>query len=163
MRQGWRLAKTTYAFPVCGLQQSNGSRAIVPLWRSSPPRPLLGRLLAGLQRHLSLTGAGALPRRPHRRGSPAGKLRKTRHRLRRVASVVFREARLWRHAQEMRSAVMLEASVIATPGQARPFAVQVRARGAVVRSEPVESRSEADRVLLRLLQDAAGDWTAQEI
>lgn len=58
---------------------------------------------------------------------------------------------------------MLEASVIATPGQARPFAVQVRARGAVVRSEPVESRSEADRVLLRLLQDAAGDWTAQEI
>lgn len=57
---------------------------------------------------------------------------------------------------------MLEAAVVATPGHARPYAVEVRARGSIIRSEPVDSRREADVMLLRLLEDAAQDWAEAE-
>ena len=53
---------------------------------------------------------------------------------------------------------MLEAAVVPTPQLAMPYAVEVRTRGGVIRSEPVDSRRSADRILVRLLEDAARDW-----
>jgi hypothetical protein len=48
-------------------------------------------------------------------------------------------------------------AIIATPGKARPYAVVLRRRGAILRSEPVGSLDEGDRLLLRLLAEAAAE------
>lgn len=49
--------------------------------------------------------------------------------------------------------------ICATPGSARPYAVVLRRGGVVLRSEPVESLREAQRVLSRLLAEAR-EWSA---
>ena len=49
----------------------------------------------------------------------------------------------------------LSGAVVATPGKARPYAVVVSRRRVILRSEPVESVDQGNRLLLRLLTEAA--------
>ncbi|WP_436048130.1 hypothetical protein [Phenylobacterium sp. LjRoot225] len=48
-------------------------------------------------------------------------------------------------------------AVVATPGKARPYAVVVCLKRVILRSEPVESIDQGNRLLLRLLTEAAGE------
>lgn len=48
----------------------------------------------------------------------------------------------------------VQGAVIATPDQPRPYAVVVRRRRVILRSEPVESLAEGGRLLARLLAEA---------
>lgn len=52
----------------------------------------------------------------------------------------------------------LRGAVVATPGKARPYAVVVSRQRVILRSEPVETIDRGNRLLLRLLTEAA--WEA---
>jgi hypothetical protein len=56
---------------------------------------------------------------------------------------------------------MVKGAVISTPGSALPYAVVVRSRRAIIRSEPAHSMHEADRLLQRLLADVQADLSVQ--
>jgi hypothetical protein len=51
-------------------------------------------------------------------------------------------------------------AVVATPGKVRPYAVVVSLKRVILRSEPVESIDQGNRLLLRLLTEAAGEPNA---
>lgn len=53
------------------------------------------------------------------------------------------------------SGASVQGAIIATPGKARPYAVVLRRRRVILRSEPVGSVDEGARMLLRLLAEAA--------
>jgi len=53
---------------------------------------------------------------------------------------------------------MVEGVVISTPDGALPFAVVVSSRREVVRREPAHTMDEADRLLVRLIEDARADF-----
>lgn len=47
----------------------------------------------------------------------------------------------------------VQGAIVATPGKARPYAVVLRFRSVILRSEPVQSVDEGARVLVRLLAE----------
>jgi hypothetical protein len=57
--------------------------------------------------------------------------------------------------RDLESEAALSGAVVATPGKARPYAVVVSRRRVILRSEPVESIDQGNRLLLRLLTEAA--------
>lgn len=54
----------------------------------------------------------------------------------------------------------IQGGICATPGCARPYAVVLRREQVIVRSEPVETLEEAERVLRRLWNEAALEWSS---
>lgn len=56
--------------------------------------------------------------------------------------------------------IRVTGAVVATPGKARPYAVVLRDRRIVLRSEPVGSLAEGDRLLAHLLEELVADLAA---
>ena len=52
---------------------------------------------------------------------------------------------------------MLHGEVVSTPDGALPYAAVVRADSTIIRSEPVQSRTEGEQLLRRLIRQGAAD------